>query len=601
VELDRLTHSFSSNTTSSENATDARHDGHVKSKLRFGIMCHGTLVPVWQAHCIQHLIASGTAEPALIIVEPRQPRVGLGRQIRALLPLKRLLYRLYDSLWIERRLRALSPVDVARELGHLPSMTCVPTRHDRYSASFADSDVLRIRNHHLDFILQFAFDGIDGEILTAATFGVWSYRQTNGYHSHGLGVFWELYHDEPYHRTKLLRLGTDGSDIVLHSGSFQTMPTYARTIDAALLGGADWCARVCREIRLGQLHGTSSTPALPHRVPTNRQFLLFIARRSLSLVRGAFRRAFLLEYWNVGVVDAPIAQIIAAGRPDPVRWLTAPGCLRYHADPFALCDRPDAILIEEYSHATGMGWISWLSTLTQPVHPRPIEIFGRTVHRSYPFIFLAEGSIFCVPESAVERRVDIYRSIRFPDLWRLAGTLINDFPALDSTIFYHAGLWWLFCTSADEGGEHKLYAWHAQSVLGPWRPHALNPLKCDVSSSRPAGRPFAINGELHRPAQDCSRTYGGAITINRIVTLTPTEFAETAIGRIGPATDGSYADGVHTICPLGNTTIVDGKRFAIDLRAGYLKTKQTLARRRTAKLRRGQTMTADLGSCPPAS
>src|SRR5213596_456309 len=55
--------------------------------------------------------------------------------------------------------------------------------------------------------------------------------------------------------------------------------------------------------------------------------------------------------------------------------------------------------------------------------------------------------------------------------------------------------------------------------LGPWRPHPGNPVKVDVRSSRPAGGPFLFGGNLYRPAQDCSRTYGGGITINRVTHL----------------------------------------------------------------------------------
>ena len=44
---------------------------------------------------------------------------------------------------------------------------------------------------------------------------------------------------------------------------------------------------------------------------------------------------------------------------------------------------------------------------------------------------------------------------------------------------------------------------------------ALAAVKTDVRSARPAGTPFVYQGELYRPAQDCSRTYGGSIVIHR--------------------------------------------------------------------------------------
>ncbi len=240
----------------------------------------------------------------------------------------------------------------------------------------------------------------------------------------------------------------------------------------------------------------------------------------------------------------------------------------------------NVLMVEEYSHHLGRGWIAALPVLSDRAVPRRIAAFAGEVHRSYPYLFTADGSIFCVPECAEERRVELYRAVSFADEWQRVGTLIDDFPALDSTIFAHEGRWWLLCTSGAAGSEHKLYAWYAERVTGPWQPHRLNPLKCDVTSARPAGRPFLMNGALCRPAQDCSRGYGGAITLNRVLTLTPTCFEERVIGRIEPQPDGEFPDGIHTICAVGDKTIIDGKRLSFDLRAAFFKLK---ARRVTSQ------------------
>jgi hypothetical protein len=99
-----------------------------------------------------------------------------------------------------------------------------------------------------------------------------------------------------------------------------------------------------------------------------------------------------------------------------------------------------------------------------------------------------------------------------------------------------------------------------------------------------------MDGKLCRPAQDCSRTYGGAVTINRVARLTPTEFAEAPVGRISPAADGRYGDGLHTICPVGRLTVIDGKCFVFDLRAPYLKARRKLGRRPAVTRREGNPL-----------
>ena len=133
---------------------------------------------------------------------------------------------------------------------------------------------------------------------------------------------------------------------------------------------------------------------------------------------------------------------------------------------------------------------------------------------------------------------------------------------MDPTVLRHDGLWWLWGTSGDDEPDSKLFLWYAPDLWGPWRPHPGNPVKVDVRSSRPAGRPFLHEGSLYRPAQDCSRTYGGGITINRVTCLSPTEFREEAAVHVEPW-DRKYPSGIHTLVGDGALTVLDGKRVVI--------------------------------------
>jgi hypothetical protein len=71
-------------------------------------------------------------------------------------------------------------------------------------------------------------------------------------------------------------------------------------------------------------------------------------------------------------------------------------------------------------------------------------------------------------------------------------------------------------------------------------------------------------GVLYRPAQDCSRTYGGALVLNRVTRLTETAFAEEVAVRVEPDRTGPYPDGLHHFVPFGDVTIIDGKRERFD-------------------------------------
>jgi hypothetical protein len=90
-----------------------------------------------------------------------------------------------------------------------------------------------------------------------------------------------------------------------------------------------------------------------------------------------------------------------------------------------------------------------------------------------------------------------------------------------------------------------------------------------------------VDGVLYRPAQDCASTYGGAITINRIESLSPERFEEVPVASVEPDPDSAFPDGVHTLVVGDRRVYIDGKRTR--LRADLVLTQlcRRLARRRT--------------------
>jgi hypothetical protein len=96
--------------------------------------------------------------------------------------------------------------------------------------------------------------------------------------------------------------------------------------------------------------------------------------------------------------------------------------------------------------------------------------------------------------------------------------------------------------------------------MGPWLPHALNPVKTDARSARPAGTPFVVAGRLYRPSQDNSRIYGGRVVVNEVEVLTPDDFAERRVGFVQPWPGSPYPDGLHTLSAVGGRTLIDGNR-----------------------------------------
>jgi hypothetical protein len=111
--------------------------------------------------------------------------------------------------------------------------------------------------------------------------------------------------------------------------------------------------------------------------------------------------------------------------------------------------------------------------------------------------------------------------------------------------------------------DEELHLFHAEELLGTWRPHARNPVKFDARCSRPAGHLFRRGGSLYRPSQICVPRYGAGLAIHRVTRLTPQAYVERQVERILPA-QGLL--GLHTVNCAGDLTVIDAftrrSRFA---------------------------------------
>lgn len=79
---------------------------------------------------------------------------------------------------------------------------------------------------------------------------------------------------------------------------------------------------------------------------------------------------------------------------------------------------------------------------------------------------------------------------------------------------------YLIATKAPDVQE-KAYLYKAFSPMGPFVSVSEEPVQMNRNCSRPAGNWFKSAHKLFRPAQDCVRGYGRAISIMRVDCLTP--------------------------------------------------------------------------------
>jgi len=525
--------------------------------IRFGVLCDGPKIPTWHARSIEELLRIPGTSLALLIF----PAEGSSDGSRP----RSLLFRAYVA---SHPPRALRPVDMARAFQGVPSLRCQTTTQDGFTHRYDESDVRRIRAYDLDFLLQCGFGILDGEILHAARYGAWSFQHDDELPYRGIPpCLWPIYDGDAVTRAVLQRVaGRLGGGIALRTGYFRTaLHSLRQNVDEVHFGVAGWPANVCQDLRLGQtayLEGPSSlTPLAPSRIPSNRQMMQFLVRQTRHAVRRAAHALLHHEEWCIGVAEVPINRFLEARGEKRVRWLHPPERGRFIADPFgAQIDGVTHILYEDFRYATSKGVIGTVEATASGPPRFPRVAIELSVHASYPYLVVDRGKIYCIPETNESREIGLYRAIDFPTRWEKVGTLLSGVAALDPTVFRHEGRWWLTCTDREVGENMPLFVWHARNLEGPWEPHALNPVKADIRSSRPAGTPFVDGGILYRPAQDCSRMYGGGIVINRVVRLTPTEFSEEPAAAVEPFSDSPFPDGIHTLSSVGDITLIDSKR-----------------------------------------
>ncbi|MFI5013751.1 MAG: formyl transferase [Hyphomicrobiales bacterium] len=232
---------------------------------------------------------------------------------------------------------------------------------------------------------------------------------------------------------------------------------------------------------------------------------------------------------------------------------------RFYADPFVLWHGGVAhVFCEEYPYATGKGVISVFNVERDGASSPPRIVLERPYHLSYPMVFARDGAFFMIPETSANRTIEIYRASRFPDEWVLENVLVQGVSAADATLVERGGRLWLFAALAEAGASSwdALGLFHATKLMGPWTPHAANPVLVDAGSARPGGMMFERDGALIRPAQDCRGGYGSALTLCRVDRLDPEHYAQTMLARLAPHPSWR-ADGVHTLNAAGGLEVID--------------------------------------------
>ncbi|PLW75879.1 glucosamine inositolphosphorylceramide transferase family protein [Cohaesibacter celericrescens] len=248
---------------------------------------------------------------------------------------------------------------------------------------------------------------------------------------------------------------------------------------------------------------------------------------------------------------------------DPVPWLRNG---RYY------------LFFEDLDHHTQQGIISVVE-FDDKGKPGPTQTcLEEDYHLSYPFLLEHQGETYMIPETSENRDIALYKARNFPFGWERCHVIMSDIDAADVTITQHDDKWWIFCVIRDGAGGYSdcLSIFYADDLLGPWSPHAQNPVLIDTATARPAGNFVKQDGKLFRPVQDCTEFYGGGLNLVEVTKLTPERYEQKLLTKLGP---NSHWPGckLHTLNRVGRLETIDG---------AILRPKMPLLRRIVQRIRK---------------
>ncbi|MEM8943492.1 MAG: hypothetical protein AAGC91_15175, partial [Pseudomonadota bacterium] len=489
------------------------------------------------------------------------------------------LYRLLTGariLLMERgtwKRHALDPVD-ATELFAGISEHKLQTECQLDSQSLTDPDLTAIDRSKPDVLLHLGTRRLSGAVLDLARFGCWQYHLADsGVNRGGPPGYWETMESWPATGSELHVLAErlDRVRVLCRSWSCTNVRSLNGNNNSRLWTASSFVPRALRRIARDRRDGKNGSSVFESTCAAEMSSTRVYNEPGIpDLVAGLCRKTVqkLTDYVRYRLYENQWILMYGTGSSldfEPASFQSIiPPKDRFWADPFVFSRRgKDYVFFEELVYREGTGHISVAEIDQAGMRSQPVTILSEPHHLSYPFLFEHAGELYMLAEAIEKRVVPLYRCEHFPEKWVLERNLLEDLSAVDPTLFFHRGLWYLFVNVAENPGSSEwdeLFLYVSDDpIRGNWAPHPCNPVVSDVRLARPAGRILEIDGDLYRPSQDCSHHYGYGLNLNRIVRLDPEHYAEELVRKIEPRWDPK-TKAVHTLSMAGNLTVIDAQR-----------------------------------------
>lgn len=280
----------------------------------------------------------------------------------------------------------------------------------------------------------------------------------------------------------------------------------------------------------------------------------------MKFFKKIYAKLFFKQY-TIGILEGDISLVLADKKiKQPIRWLQLNDYRQSLADPFIVDVKGDVVQIIAEIFTTGEhnGRICLINYNRQTGFSEPEVILDEGVHLSYPCIYKEDGRVY-VLMTKINGSVLLFE---YNDESRTLVFAKEIFakPLVDATLLKHEGKYWLFGTFITNGKSDNLHIFFADSLFGPYLPHAGNPVKIHLNGCRSAGNFIKVGKEIFRPAQNCSVYYGESIVINKVIKLDEQEYIFDDHMLVESRWDDEYNFGIHTINAYDRFIVVDGQK-----------------------------------------
>ena len=280
-----------------------------------------------------------------------------------------------------------------------------------------------------------------------------------------------------------------------------------------------------------------------------------------------YAKRLIRPRWQIGIVENSLEGIVN-GEELRVQWPANPFHDRWFADPFVLSVNGNEVtlLVEDYRYRDERGRISRIIVDMERNSIVSCKTILDGAHYSFPAILREQGKVFFYPEQSRQEKLELFEYCPKTETCKYVETL-SDEPLTDAIIYKGV----IYSTQLPEpnGKTLKMFKWPSavqefkhetrNSTLGSaafevvtekeleTRNQKLDTFLFSECIARNAGDFFECGGKVYRPAQECNRWYGNALSIQLYENG---EFKE--VRRIPR---------LHTLNSYQGVTVVDRKIF----------------------------------------